>query len=51
MIICLQAEHSLTEIYGKGERLMLAYFLPPVLLLFQTDPFLAQRDRMVRDHI
>jgi protein-L-isoaspartate(D-aspartate) O-methyltransferase len=30
---------------------MLAYFLPPVLLLFQTDPFLAQRDRMVRDHI
>ena len=30
---------------------MLAYFLLPVLLLFQTDPFLAQRDRMVRDHI
>jgi protein-L-isoaspartate(D-aspartate) O-methyltransferase len=31
--------------------MMLAYFLLPVLLLFQTDPFLAQRDRMVRDHI
>jgi protein-L-isoaspartate(D-aspartate) O-methyltransferase len=30
---------------------MLAHFLLPVLLLFQTDPFLAQRERMVRDHI
>jgi protein-L-isoaspartate(D-aspartate) O-methyltransferase len=30
---------------------MLAYFLLPLLLLFQADPFLAQRERMVRDHI